>query len=259
MKERLKKFNRISNYKIVAICVLLIAVMMYYYEEVREEEVVIPTQQVIVLKNDIPENTVITEAMLSKETRIEDEFVKKADIVKTIDDVLGKRTRVPLYEGELISNKRLLVNDDSANEVGKTKISLQINEIDRALGLMKGDFIDVWVCPIVPEVDTVNYTETYKLFEKVQIIEVINNDKQVIDKNEDYKDFESAIALYAIIQLTDEEIIELQDVDKAVSTIKFSKYKENELYSIVSEQIEENQANEELQKEAGEDNGQKTN
>lgn len=258
MKEKLKRFNKISNYKIIALCVLLIAGVMYYYEEIRAAEIErVPTVEVVVLKNDVAENTVITEEMVSKELRYLDKYTKDANIVKAVVDIVGKRTRVPLYKGELISSDRLLVNDSSMDEQSKRKISLQVNEIDRALGLKKGDFIDIWATPIVSELDQ-NYISTYKVFEKVQIIEIVNTNKQIIDPNKEYENIENKVPLYVIVQLNDEEMKTLHDIDKAFLSIKFAKHRENELYTIAEEEIQE-QINEEPKAEVGEENGQGNN
>ncbi|MDD4805027.1 MAG: SAF domain-containing protein [Candidatus Pacebacteria bacterium] len=258
MKEKFKKFNKISNYKIVALCVLLIAGVMYYYEEIRAAEIErVPTVEVVVLKNNVAENTVITEEMVSKELRYLDKYTKDANIIKVVEDIVGKRTRVPLYKGELISGDRLLVNDSSMDEQGKTKISLQINEVDRSLGLKKGEFIDIWASPIVSELDP-GYIPAYKVFDKVQIIEIVNTNKQIIDPNKEYENIENKVPLYVVVQLNDKEIKILHDIDKTFLSTRFAKYKENELYTIADKKLQE-QINEEPKAEAGEENGQGNN
>lgn len=258
MKEKFKKFNKFSNYKIVTLCVLLIAGVMYYYEEIRSAEIEkVPTMEVVVLKKDVVENTVITEEMVSKELRYQDKYMKDANIVRNTDEIVGKRTRVPLHKGELISNNRLLENDSFMDEQDKTKVSLQVNEIDRALDLKKGDFIDIWATPNVTELDS-GYIPTYKVFEKVKILEIINANKQIIDENKVYENVESEVTLYVIVQLSDEEIETLYDIDKNYLNIKFSKYKDNELYAVEDKKIEE-QISEETKAEAGEKDGQGAN
>jgi hypothetical protein len=231
MKERLRKFNKVSNFKILALCVLLIAGIMYYYEEVRAVEIErVPTVEVVVLRNDVSENAVITEEMVSLELRYSDRYLKEADVARKVEDVVGKRTRVPLYGGELISSGRLLEDSDCMDKPG-TEISLQIGEIERALNIKKGDYIDIWATAIVSELNP-SFVPTYKVFEKVRVSEIVNSGMRVIDASEEFADVDDVVPLYLVIKLDDEDIVAFYNIDRDVSSIKFSKYSENEYYSI---------------------------
>lgn len=233
MKEKLKKFNKVSNYKILAVCVLLIVGIMYYYEEIKEPDIKLPSQQVAVLVADVPANTVIEESMVVVERRFEDKFLKESDIAKSAEEVVGKRTRVPLFKGELINNDRLLVNQEYMDEsIDKRQISFQINDIDQALNLNKGDFVDVWV--IRNNIESLETTR--KLFEKLQVVEVVNTNKVIIASDE--KDKEETIATYVVLQLDDKGIEELFSIDKNLNEVKISRYKENEQFALVTEKIE---------------------
>lgn len=233
MKERLKKFNKISNYKILAVCVLLIVGIMYYYEEIKEPDIKLPSQQVAVLVADVPANTVIKESMVVVERRFEDKFLKESNIAKSVEEVVGKRTRVPLFKGELINNDRLLINQDYMDEsIDKRQISFQINDIDQALNLKKGDFVDVWV--IRNNIESIETTR--KLFEKLQVVEVVNTNKVIIGNDE--KDKEETIATYVVLQLDDKGIEELFSIDKNLNDVKISRYKENEQFALLAEKIE---------------------
>jgi len=233
MKEKLKKFNKVSNYKILAVCVLLIVGIMYYYEEIKEPDIKLPSQQVAVLVADVPANTVIEESMVVVERRFEDKFLKESNIAKSAEEVVGKRTRVPLFKGELINNDRLLVNQEYMDEsIDKRQISFQINDIDQALNLNKGDFVDVWV--IRNNIESLETTR--KLFEKLQVVEVVNTNKVIIGNDE--KDKEETIATYVVLQLDDKGIEELFSIDKNLNEVKISRYKENEQVALVAEKIE---------------------
>jgi len=233
MKEKLKKFNKVSNYKILAVCVLLIVGIMYYYEEIKEPDIKLPSQQVAVLVADVPANTVIEESMVVVERRFEDKFLKESNIAKSAEEVVGKRTRVPLFKGELINNDRLLVNQEYMDEsIDKRQISFQINDIDQALNLNKGDFVDVWV--IRNNIESLETTR--KLFEKLQVVEVVNTNKVIIGNDE--KDKEETIATYVVLQLDDKGIEELFSIDKNLNEVKISRYKENEQFALVAEKIE---------------------
>ena len=238
MKERLRKFNKISNFKILAVCVLLVAGIMYYYEEVRVvEKIELPTVEVVVPKSDIRAGTILSKDMFVIEKRYEDYVLKQGSIATNLDDVVGKRSGVPLYKGEMVSNERLLMVGGSIDKIG-AGISLKINEIDRALNLEKGDFIDIWAVPVVSGLDA-NYIPTYKVFEKVQVDEIVNMDLQIIDGNEESGDAHSTVPLYITLQLDDREVAKLYDIDMAYSDIRFAKYDESRLYNIMVEKTAE--------------------
>ncbi len=238
MKERLKKINKISNFKVFAICIIAIVLVMYYYEEIKEPDIKLPSQQVAVLVADVPANTVIEESMVVVERRFEDKFLKESNIAKSAEEVVGKRTRVPLFKGELINNDRLLVNQEYMDEsIDKRQISFQINDIDQALNLEKGDFVDVWVIRNNNE----SLETTRKLFEKLQAVEVVNTNKVIIgneEKDKEEKDKEETIATYIVLQLDDKGIEELFSIDKNLNDIKISRYKENEQFALAAEKVE---------------------
>ncbi|MGD9568160.1 MAG: SAF domain-containing protein [Sedimentibacter sp.] len=233
MKERLKKINKISNFKVFAICIIAIVLVMYYYEEIKEPDIKLPSQQVAVLVADVPANTVIDASMVVVERRFEDKFLKESNIAKSAEEVVGKRTKVPLFKGELINNDRLLVNQGYMDEsIDKRQISFQINDIDQALNLKKGDFVDVWV--IRNNIESLEITR--KLFEKLQVVEVVNTNKVIIGNDE--KDKEETIATYVVLQLDDKGIEELFSIDKNFNDVKISRYKENEQFALVAEKVE---------------------
>jgi len=248
MKEKLKKFAKISNYKILAICVLIIIGVVYYYEDYKEIKIEIPTKDVIVFTVDIPENTVIEKEMLTIEKRYKEDVLKESNIVTSFDEVVGKRTKVPVFKGETINNDRLLVNQDFMNDKeNKKEISFQINDIDKALNINKGDFIDIWREPI----DMKSGAIPEKVFSKLQIVEVVNINKQIIDENKENTniintDVEEQIASYIILTLTDMQIDALYNIDKTLNNIKIAKYKENDFYKIINEVTKEQPDTEEI-------------
>lgn len=234
MKDKLKKFAKISNYKILALCVLVIIAVIYYYEDYREVEVHIPTKEVVVLKDDVPENTVIDRDMLVLEQRYEEDILKQSNIAISFDDVVGKRTLVPLYKGEIIKKDRLIINEEYMNnKTIKTEISFQLNEIDKALNLQKGDYIDIWIEPIDREM------LPQKLFSKLRIKEVINVNKELIEEDKEYTENEEKIASFIILELTDLEIENLYNIDKKNNNIRIARYADEYFYNIVNQVIKE--------------------
>jgi hypothetical protein len=238
MKERLRKFNKISNFKILALCVLMVVGIMYYYEEVRiVEKIELPTVEVVVPKSDIPAGAILSREMFVIERRYEDYVLKQGSVATTLDEVVGKRAGVPLYKGEMVSSERLLMIGGSVNKKG-AGIAFKINEVDRALNLKKGDFIDIWAVPVVSGLDA-NYVPAYKVFEKVQIDEIVNMDLQIIDDSKENVDANSIIPLYIILQLDDKEVVKFYDIDMAYSGIRFARYDESRIYNIMNEKMSE--------------------
>lgn len=237
MKEKLRKFAKISNYKILAICLLLIVGIMYYYENIKDVSSEIPTKNVIVVKENIPENTVIEKEMLALDKRYEADATKEIGIAITLEEIVGKRTIVPLYKGETIKNERITENKEYMNEdINKKQISFQVNEIDQALNLKNGEFIDMWVVPINFETGEISK----KIFEKLQIVEVVNTNKKIINENSNSKEKnkEDSLATYIVLQLTDEQLHKLYDTDMALNSLKLSRYKKNNSYDLIKEKLD---------------------
>lgn len=240
MIEKLKKFTKISNYKIIAFCLLLIIGIIYYYEDFKEVDVEIPMQEVIVFKEDVPENIIIKNEMLVIEKKYSEDVKKEKDVITSMEDIEGKVTIVPIYKGELIKKDRLIeYNEDFNNNMIKTEISLQLNEIDRALNIKKGEYIDIWLEPI----DFTSEILPQKIFSKLKVTNVTNNNKQIIDEKKDYTETDGKISSYITLYLTDNEIENLYNIDKKLNNIRISRYNESDLYKIIQTNLIKEQFN----------------
>lgn len=243
-KEKLKKFTKISNFKILILCIIIVISIIYYYEDYREVKIEIPTKDVIILTANIPENIIIEKSMLTIEKRYKEDVIKESNIATTYEEVVGKRTKVPIYKGETINNDRLLVNQEYMNDKENTKeISFQLEQIDQALNLKKGDYIDIWIEPI--KLDNEKFPE--KLFKNLYIKDVVNSNKKIINENSNGNSQNGLIgensttddntAIYVILTLTDKQIEKLYKVDKTIFNVKIARYKDSDFYKTVNESI----------------------
>lgn len=240
-----KHLIKFTKFNILAICFLLIAGIIYYYEEIKEINIEIQTIDVIVAISDIPENVIIKKDMITTERRYAEDVIKNKNIATTEDEVIGKRTIVPLYKGEPISNNRLLVNQDYMNKRDQTQIAITLTEVDKALDLKTGDYIDIWLKPVSQNQDQI-VIEPYKLIRKIQIIKIHDSNYNNIEK-EKKRILEDSITTsdsvyvpaYITIELSDEALKEMYSIDKNLYTIRVTRYGEEKFYSVVKSIIEE--------------------
>ncbi len=228
---------KIKNRTIIAIAILIIVGIVYYYQEIRVVEQVIPKVGVVVATKDIPYNTVLDESMVAIEERFtEDQLKEKGYITSTVDKVLGKRTRVPLYKNETIKLQRLMDNEkymDYYKDIKRTIFEFTIRKEDKALNLKAGSYIDIWLEPNDKGLETLKTSR--KIFEKKQVLSIKDDNFLKLGSTPD-----SYIPSYIAIQLTDEEIKELLDVvDTEYYEYKVTLYGENLEESIKVEILEE--------------------
>lgn len=242
---KLKLLFKLSRLKILAICFLLIAGIIYYYEEIKQANIEIQTIDVIVAVSDITENEIITKDMITTEKRYAGDVMKYVNIATTEDELIGKRTIVPLYKGEPINNKRLLVNQEYMNKKDQTQIVLAINEVDKALELHQGDYIDIWLEPVSQGQDIQTIIEPHKLIRKIKIIKIHDSNYNNIEKEKKTVSEDSIITsdtvyvpAYITIELSDEALKEIYSIDKNLYTIRVTRYGEEKFYSIVGRIIE---------------------
>jgi hypothetical protein len=234
---------KLSRLKILAICFLLIAGIIYYYEEIKQTNIEIKTTDVIVVVSDIPENEIITKDMIIAEKRYAEDVMKYENIATTEDAVIGKRAIVPLYKGEPINNDRLLVNKEYMNKRDQTQIAIDLTEIDKALELKAGDYIDIWLEPVSQNQDQI-VIEPYKFIQKIQIIEIHDSSYNNIEKGKKTVLEDSIttadsvyIPAYITIELSDDALKEMYSVDKNLYTIRVTRYGEEKFYSVVKNVI----------------------
>lgn len=235
-----KQLIKFSKFKILAICFLLIAGIIYYYEEIKQTNIEIQTTDVIVAVSDISENEIITKDMIITEKRYAEDVMKYENIATTEDEVIGKRTIVPLYKGEPINNDRLLVNQEYMNKMDHTQIAIGLTEIDKALELRAGDYIDIWLEPVSQNQDQI-VIEPYKLIQKIQIIEIHDSNYNNIEKEKKTVLGDSIatsdtvyVPAYITIELSDEALKEMYSVDKNLYTIRVTRYGEEKFYGVVN-------------------------
>nr|WP_280922411.1 SAF domain-containing protein [Sedimentibacter acidaminivorans] len=221
------------------------AAVFYYYEEIKVPEANIETIEVIVATSNIKENTVIKKNMLSIEKRYAEDVLKTGNIARTYDEVVGKRTIVPLYKNEMINNNRIIENKKYMNNKDQTQIAISLNEVDKALELHQGDYIDIWLEPVSQSQDNQEVIEPHKLIEKIQIVSIHDSNYNNIEKEKKTVSEDSIItsdtvhvSAYITIEFSDEALKEIYSVDKNLYTLRVTRYGEEKFYSIVGRIIE---------------------
>ncbi len=231
--------KKVNIFKATAAFLIILAVVFYYYEEIKVTKAVIDTVQVVVAAIDIPENTVIEEKMLIVEERYKEDVIKTNNVAESINEVVGKRTLVPLYRGEAINSKRLIENMDYMNDKIQTQIALALNEVDKALALQEGDYIDIWLEPLFHSQDEL-IIEPHKIIEKIKVIKVHDSNYNGT-KTSDSINTTSNVAYvpaYITIELRDEVIKRIYEVEKSKYNIRITRYGEEKLYKTVKNIIE---------------------
>ena len=267
--------KKISNKMIVAIALVIIAMVVFYFQNIKKYKADVPVSKILVAKQTIPENTVITEEMIIEDTRYTQDLLKqKGDITSNKDKVIGKRTRVPIYEGELINLNRLIENKpymDERDAKKKTMFVIEVENMDKALNIRPGSYIDIWLEPnqnyfnailegypfiypvdykgkqiqireeTIADENTKNLVKnlnyfSYPLYTKLKVYDV---------KTEEFIDFSIASSsegktgtiTYLTLYLTDEEIASYLDVTDWHFTKRVTLHGENVEYSIITEKI----------------------
>lgn len=225
----LKKINKLT---IIAISMIIIVGIVFYYEEIKKTELTVSTTKVVAVKKYIKENTVITKDMVYEDERYSADLEKEhKNIVLKKEDVIGKRTVVPLFQNEIIKNDRLIENKTYMNNTDDKQISLELIDGDKALDLKKGNYIDVW---IEPKDNKDEISSAQLLFEKLYVIEVDNADFENI-KNTNIE--EKRIPAHITVQLSNKDIELILNVNKDLYNIRISLYGEEKLYNVVKEVI----------------------
>ncbi|MBP1926737.1 Flp pilus assembly protein CpaB [Sedimentibacter acidaminivorans] len=241
----MKLNKKVNIFKATAAFLIILAAVFYYYEEIKVPEANIETIEVIVATSNIKENTVIKKNMLSIEKRYAEDVLKTGNIARTYDEVVGKRTIVPLYKNEMINNNRIIENKKYMNNKDQTQIAISLNEVDKALELHQGDYIDIWLEPVSQSQDNQEVIEPHKLIEKIQIVSIHDSNYNNIEKEKKTVSEDSIItsdtvhvSAYITIEFSDEALKEIYSVDKNLYTLRVTRYGEEKFYSIVGRIIE---------------------
>ncbi len=236
----MKLNKKVSIFKITTAFLVILAAVFYYYEKVKTPEINIETTEVIIAITDIPENTIIEKEMLTLEKRYSEDIMKTGNIVTQYSEIVGKRTVVPIYKGELINNKRVIENRAYMNSKDQTQIALAINEVDKALELHQGDYIDIWLEPISQDQDAQTIIEPNKLIEKIKIIKVHDSNYNNISQQKAVSGAESItsntvyVPTYLTIELSDAVLKKLYSIDRSKYSIRVTRYGEEKLFNTIS-------------------------
>ena len=228
------RFNKlkISKLTIIAICLLFITGIIFYYEEIKTTDYNFEAVSVVIAVKDIKENTVITTDMIKMDSRYKVDISKQTDTILTYAEALGKRTKVPLYQGEVVSKNRIIEDKPWMSKSEETQISLNLFENDRAIDIVNGDYIDLWVEPKVEKDDTNNIIEAKKTFEKLSVVMVYDTNYQIM-KTDDF------VPAYLTVQLNDNQLKELLEIDKSKYNIRITKYGEDQFYNVIEKNLKE--------------------
>nr|WP_312579554.1 SAF domain-containing protein [Sedimentibacter sp.] len=235
--------KKVNIFKATAVFLIILAAVFYYYEEIKVPEADIETAEVIVATVDIPENTVIKKEMLSIEKKYAEDVMKTGNIAKTYDEVVGKRTVVPLYKGESINSNRIIENKNYMNSEDQTQIALAINEVDKALELNQGDYIDIWLEPVYQSQDNQEVIEPHKLIEKIQIVSIHDSNYNNVVKQKEVSGAENItsnnvyVPAYFTIELPDAIVKEIYSIDKSKYNIRITCHGEEKLFNIITSLI----------------------
>jgi len=222
----------------LAFCFLIIAGIIFYYEEFSQPEVQIKKIDVIVVTMDIPENEIITEDMISIEKRYSEDVLKYKGAATSEIKVIGKRTIVPMYKGEIVNNNRIITNLSYMNENDQTQTAIALTEVDKALNFKKGDYIDLWLEPISQSNDNTIIVEPYKIFEKLQVIDIADsnyNRQRTDNAEENIIESDLYVPTYITVELSDEALKDLYAINKNQFALRVTRHGEEKLYIIVND------------------------
>ncbi len=239
----MKLNKKVNIFKATAVFLLILAAVFYYYEEIKTPEANIETVEVIVAASDIRGNTIIEKEMLAIEKRYAEDVMKTGNIAKTYDEVVGKRTVVPIYKGEPVNTVRIIENKDYMNSKNQTQIPIALNEVDKALILKEGDYVDIWLEPVSQGQDMQTTIEPYKLIEKIQIIKVHDSNYNNIDNQKAASGAENItsnmvyVPSYLTIEVSNTVLKELYSIDKNKYNVRVARYGEEKLFNTITSVI----------------------
>jgi len=234
---------KVNIFKATAAFLMILAAVFYYYEEIKTPEANIETIEVIVAAADIQENTVIEKEMLVIEKRYAEDVLKTVNVAESYNEVVGKRTVVPIYKGEAINNNRIIENKNYMNSKNQTQIPIALNEVDKALILKEGDYVDIWLEPVSQGQDMQTTIEPYKLIEKIQIIKVHDSNYNNIDNQKAASGAENItsnmvyVPSYLTIEVSNTVLKELYSIDKNKYNVRVARYGEEKLFNTITSVI----------------------
>jgi hypothetical protein len=238
---------------VIAVALLSIAVVIYYYQNIKVHDADIQVSSVVVANEDIPVNTLITEDMITVDSRYTTDLLKKNDhITGDESQILGKRTRAPIYKGEEVSTMRLIENKEYMDEKDsekRTMITMSIPGVDKALNIKRGSFVDIWTIPNqnwVVESGELGMLEDSPtlLFEKLKVYDLKSEIFTPADNSS-----EESVMTYLTFYLTDAEIETYFGVKNWRYDKRITLHGEHVEYDIINETLEEEPENVEAEVE----------
>lgn len=230
-----------SNKLIIALALITIAGVVFYYENIKKYDFEIPTETIIVANENIPENTIVTENMIQKDTRYQGDILKQQDyIVLNEKEIIGKRTRVPIYKNEAIYTNRLIENElymEDNNDEKKTQFILSIYNLDKALDIKKGSYIDIWQIPNTEGL--LNGMKAEIMMSKLKVYNIKTESYSVPSKS-NIESPEEKVVTYLTLLLTDKEIEHYLEMTNEFVDTRITLYGENLEYQLINDKIHEN-------------------
>lgn len=232
-----KAKNKISKTSSTAVIIVLITgvvtVSVSFLEAAQSK---LPMTSVIVASRDIGADTVITSDMVSVDSRYSADLLKQdatACLTSSPEQVVGKRTCVPIYAGETVNKKRLTDNTEAMkNAIGELReISIPMPSEDLGLSLHKGDYIDLYAVPTDDGVKEGLLPN--KIANNVEIMTISTSEgMNITDYNPTEINSDSYLAPgYFTVYLDDMEKDALYKMDKKSYSLRIAMHTDNTFYS----------------------------
>ena len=140
-------FRRINKVQL-GINLIIIVGIIYYFNEIKIQSRDIPLTSVVIAKEDIQENTLITSDLVETVERYTDDLLQlKGYITGDESKILGKLAVSAIYKNEPVVLNRLTEAPEEHSEDGiaRTYFAMKIgSDTDRSLRINKNSKIDIW-------------------------------------------------------------------------------------------------------------------
>ena len=235
------KINKKYIFILIAVFIMSITLILNTYINNREEASSNMTS-VIAVNQDIEANTTINKEMLAYKTVSKEELTE--DMYVNPENVIGMKSLVPLYKGEVINKKRLS-NFDS--DIIDKDFAVKIDSTDKALNLLPGTFIDIWKTPTKEGFET--GLESERIFSGLYVIDVKNEAyasyKDFNAKKGDSSDAGIFTPDYIVLNLDEANIKTLTNLNSKNYSLRITLHKDNLYYDNLKDMQKEKSVNKE--------------